>query len=220
LAEFFIDLFTSPEVIFTVILLFTAPPAALFFSMKSVLGEGEPVLEINEPMGVKRYLENIERFLLFLRIQGVQQEGWFSFRGREMVSFIHDGSSLFTRRIIFYFNREKHSHFEIVSTFNRLESLTTASKLDFWVPRPEGEFFQCIKTTDIEKLWKVHMESEDQLLISHSIKFEKKSHRLKQQMEFEMARLHDHIKSIPLWPLRSIYWFYIKTPILSNKIFT
>jgi hypothetical protein len=108
--------------------------------------------------------------------------------------------------------------FELEAQISERASLTTTrSGVAFMFPRQFGEFTQSFPGADVVRLWKLHLEGTE-FLISHSIvsvgpcrEAFPASHRR------SVVEQLTHVRSLPLWPVRGIYWYLVKRFLMRNR---
>lgn len=98
--------------------------------------------------------------------------------------------------------------FEFVTWFSDDTALTTTTALAFLFPRPPGSFLQSMITSDIEALWKYHLEGENFLLNEHGIKpLQVTTTSLEYRITQEIQTQGKYISKIPFFWLRAPYWY-------------
>jgi hypothetical protein len=107
---------------------------------------------------------------------------------------------------------------EFITVFSDDASLTTTrTRSAFVFPRPFGAFMQAFPKAPISQLWDSHQRGEQYLVseVAIPVKDCRLSYveRLKQGVVTQTA----HIRSLPLWPLRGVYWFFIKRFLMHNR---
>jgi hypothetical protein len=135
-------------------------------------------------------------------------------QGIEVGCWIQSNTSVIARQYIFMSSPKPNGMkvFEFITWFGDDTALTTTTTaLAFLFPRPPGSFLQSMITSDIEALWKYHLEGENFLLNEHGIKT---SQVATTDAEYlitqELQTQGKYISKIPFFWLRAPYWFYIK----------
>jgi hypothetical protein len=103
--------------------------------------------------------------------------------------------------------------FEFVTLFGDDVSLTTTVSVSaFLFPRPPGAFIQSMKTSDIESLWKYHLEGEIFLLNEHGVKKlpVTNDNDIEYLMNEWIQRQGKYICKTPFFWLKAPYWCYVR----------
>ena len=143
------------------------------------------------------------RFDDSLRVKEIEIGGW-----------IQDKTSILDRQYIFMISPKPNGLkvFEFITLFGDDITLTTTTTASaFLFPRPPGSFLQSMITTDIEALWKYHLDGENFLLNEYGIKPSQVAttnieHLINQELQIQGK----YISKTPLFWLKAPYWFYIK----------
>jgi hypothetical protein len=135
-----------------------------------------------------------------LRGQGLEVGGW-----------IQNNTSVIARQYIFMSSSKPNGLkvFEFITWFGDDTALTTTTALTFF-PRPPGAFIQSMITSDVEALWKYHLEGENFLLDEHGIKpSQLTTTNLEYLINQEVQTQGKYISKTPFFWLKAPYWFYI-----------
>jgi hypothetical protein len=107
---------------------------------------------------------------------------------------------------------------EFITEFSEDASLTTTTtRAAFMFPRGRGGFMQSFPRASIERLWQTHQKGEDFLLSSRSIPVSACRFTFEERVTSGIIKQLARVKSLPLWPLRGIYWFLVKRFIMANR---
>jgi hypothetical protein len=107
---------------------------------------------------------------------------------------------------------------EFITEFADQYSLTTTrSKAAFVFPRPYGSFMQSFPAAKIEHLWDQHVRGEQYLMSELAVPVAPLSLPFVEAFGPAVQRQMRCIKSLPLWPVRGIYWFLLKRFLMHNR---
>ena len=107
---------------------------------------------------------------------------------------------------------------DLVTHFSGGVTLTTGSTKDSQLlPSPAGEFMQAFPGETHPELWDRHLLAEAFLTSKLNATAEPEDKPFDQVFTEAAHRQVDHVRSIPLWPLRAIYWFLIRRSRLAGK---
>ncbi|MFW6059952.1 MAG: hypothetical protein ACODAQ_07205 [Phycisphaeraceae bacterium] len=109
---------------------------------------------------------------------------------------------------------------DIVSIFSttRHVGLTTGSSAGAqFLPHKPGIYVQSFSGVDTGTLWQRHLESEVVVADATGISPEPVDEPFEALLRLAISEQMKYIRSLPLWPLRAPYWFYIKRHRLHNK---
>jgi hypothetical protein len=101
--------------------------------------------------------------------------------------------------------------FEFITLFGDDTTLTTTTTGSaFLFPRPPGSFLQSMITSDVEALWKYHLDGENFLLNEYGIKPSPvTTTNIEYLITQEIQTQGKYISKTPFFWLRAPYWFYI-----------
>jgi len=117
-----------------------------------------------------------------------------------------------------FYRTPTQSNFEFVAGFSDDGSLTTTrGRAAFIFPRPFGAFIQSFPNSSIEQLWDLHVKGTQHLISDVSIPTRECSHSFPKGFRRSIVRQLSLIRSLPLWPVRGVYWFLVKRFLLHNR---
>jgi hypothetical protein len=106
---------------------------------------------------------------------------------------------------------------DLVTMFQPDASLTTGSSADgLLMPRPPTDYSQCFTGLDADRLWERHREA------IHFLTTRGRVSLARMPVDFErsfVTAMHDqcaHVRTIPLWPFRAIFWYFGRRRRLRN----
>jgi hypothetical protein len=110
------------------------------------------------------------------------------------------------------------TNYEFITKFSDDDSLTTTkTTAAFMLPRPFGSFLQSFPRASIEKLWDLHLRGEQYLITDLSIPVRESRVPYLEAFGPGMLQQMRYIKSFPLWPVRGVYWFFVKRFLMLNR---
>jgi hypothetical protein len=137
-----------------------------------------------------------------LRCQGIEIGGWTQSK-----------TSVIDRQYIFMSSPKPNGLkiFELITLFgNDITLTTTTTASAFLFPRPPGSFLQSMITSDVEDLWKYHLEGENFLLNEHGVKPSQiTTTNIEHLITQEIQTQGKYISKTPFFWLKAPYWFYI-----------
>lgn len=127
-----------------------------------------------------------------------------------------DRPSFFCRYTVQAGNNTQTSY-DFVTIFDGDIMLTTNNKADSqMLPQPPGYYAQSLSLTSLDDQWYQHVEMENYLMDAGGallVQFDKPFENcLVDVIRKQVA----YVQSIPGWPLRGIYWFYVRRKIRYN----
>jgi hypothetical protein len=84
-------------------------------------------------------------------------------------------------------------------------------------PTPRGSWQQSFSTSSIGELWSLHLEASKYLSEITDFRPAKYAPNLQDDFTRAMRREAEHVRSLPLWPLRIPYWYFVRRNALHNK---
>jgi hypothetical protein len=110
------------------------------------------------------------------------------------------------------------NHIEFEAVFSDDAALTTTrSRSAFMFPRFFGSFVQSFPKSSIERLWDLHLKGTQHLISSVAIPIRESHRPVPERSRRAIVRQLSLVRSLPLWPLRGVYWFLIKRFLLQNR---
>jgi hypothetical protein len=98
------------------------------------------------------------------------------------------------------------THYELLSVFNREQTLTTTSLNAVVPPNAPDGFVQRFPTASLSELFRQHTRAHDFLLARGHVSLEPHAVRVDRAVIDVLARSHAFVTSLPAWPLRTIAW--------------
>ncbi len=98
------------------------------------------------------------------------------------------------------------THYELISAFNRDQTLSTTSLNAVVPPTPPNMFIQRFPNASLTELFRRHAAAHDFLIQHGYVKLSPFQIRVDRAIIDELVRTHAFVTALPLWPLRSIAW--------------
>jgi hypothetical protein len=93
---------------------------------------------------------------------------------------------------------------------------STSGSVGMFPPRP-GNYKQSFPGAAADVAWRRHLEGEEYLIKKFGFKPEPLSQSYEERL-VQVMRLHmQHVRSLPLWPLRALYWYAVSRGRIANK---
>lgn len=107
---------------------------------------------------------------------------------------------------------------DFVTLFSENRSLTTTNTRDGqFLPKAPGRYMQTFTGLSLDELLNRHAASEQFLLTQGRILERPVSWTFEEALSASLASQGAYIRSLPLWPLRAVYWFLVRKRRLHNK---
>ncbi len=107
---------------------------------------------------------------------------------------------------------------EFNTWFNEEASLTTASSRDsLTLPRPPGAYLQAFPAALLEDLWQLHLGAEQYLAREKNVMRQPMRKSFEEYLAVSIQRHMDYIRSLPFWPLRGAYGFFVRRHHMANR---
>jgi len=153
----------------------------------------------------------------FLQANGFQFAGAYGFHAVRFGIWTAPAGTPIERRLCFSLTA-KGSNCEWVTEFSDDASLTTTrTRSAFIFPRIFGEFLQSFPNASIEQLWDSHVRGEQFLVLERAIPVRACRVPYTERLRRSMTRQLSYVRSLPLWPLRGVYWFLVKRFLMHNR---
>jgi hypothetical protein len=96
--------------------------------------------------------------------------------------------------------------------------VTTASSRDglLW-PLPVGVWKQAFPGKELDQLWLIHQEATRYVRGRSGVGFAQETTDFPEALVGGIRREMEHVRSLPLWPLRLPYWYFVRRRRLLNK---
>ena len=117
-----------------------------------------------------------------------------------------------------YFNTQGTTISEFIPRFADDTGLTTSNTRDtFFLPSRSGIYKQAFLGRSYQDLFQIHAATEAYFQQVHGKKFAPKTLSLLPAMIESITRQMKHIRSLPLWPIRSVRWYLINRFTIPNR---
>lgn len=114
-------------------------------------------------------------------------------------------------------NASKTSY-DLMTEFADEVSITTCNTKDgSSMPLVPGAYMQSFSPIDFDGRWQKHIEAENYLMDYGGARLEMNDTPFEQAFIDAIRRQTDYIRTLPLWPVRGMYWFFIRKHLLHNK---
>jgi hypothetical protein len=101
--------------------------------------------------------------------------------------------------------------FDFVTIINGDKGLTTSNSPDgCFYPTPPGDFKQVFPDYSIDEIWKKHKTTLEYLKSEHRVWAKSNYGSFEESFHEGIVGEMKYITSIPLWPLRILYWFFVR----------
>jgi len=98
------------------------------------------------------------------------------------------------------------THYELLSVFNREQTLTSTTSIGIVPPTPPGSFVQRYPEASLTELFRHHASAHDFLVGGGHVKLEPHAVRFDRALIDVLARTHAFVTALSAWPLRSVAW--------------
>jgi hypothetical protein len=123
----------------------------------------------------------------------------------------------FCRYIISAGHKTVVSH-DLVTIFTSDMGLTTGDSRDGCLfPRPPGSYMQALTGAGLDERWQVHIEMEDFLIKTGGAQLLREPPNFEESFVDAIRKQVSFVRSVPLWPLRAAYWFFVRRYLWRNK---
>ncbi len=128
--------------------------------------------------------------------------------------WIHDSERTF---FCLYSMRGKTYH-DFVTELGKENAVTTGSSKDSLLfPLPAGEWKQALPGRSLDELWRLHREAVSYVRNHAGVRLVQEAKDFPESIADGIRRDMDYVRSLPLWPLRWPYWYFVRRPRLTNK---
>jgi hypothetical protein len=108
--------------------------------------------------------------------------------------------------------------YDLVTIFANDIGLTTCSTMDGGsLPSSPGSYKQNFSNMSFDQRWNQHIEMENYLMDMGQAQLIKEDRPFEQIFTEAIRKQMKFIRSIPFWPLRGVYWHFIRRRIWRNK---
>jgi len=180
------------------------------------------VRKMSEPEKMLKAIEgglsaNRERFIesqkAWLDSNELQRLTSFQFGAIQSVVFQQKGTQRF-----FIFHFHQNNTFEIESRFSEDSHLETSnSGSSGMFPARSKVYKQSYPGVTPEELWQRHLEGEAYLMQKFSIAWRPLNQPYEQVLTNSLRMTMNYVRSIPFYPFRALYWFFVTRYAVRNK---
>lgn len=108
--------------------------------------------------------------------------------------------------------------YDIVTEFDGDTGLTTGCTKDAnFMPRPLNFCFQNFPGSTLDNLWYKHIEAENYLMDFGKAELKTEEVAFERTLTEGATKHVRYVKTLPLWPLRGPYWYFIRRYLWHNK---
>ena len=153
----------------------------------------------------------------FLDVLGFKFSAAYKFHACHIGIWEQQGTA--APRRLFSFSRTGLSRTtEFITEFSDDYSLTTTmTKAAFVFPRSYGSFMQSFPKYSIQQLWDQHGHGEQFITSDLAVPVKQCTLSFADGFHIGVLRQMACIRSVPLWPIRGIYWFFLKRFLMQNR---
>lgn len=127
-----------------------------------------------------------------------------------------DRPTFFCRYLVQAGSKEQTS-FDFVTMFEDDIILTTNDKSNSqMLPQPPGYYSQSFSPVSLEEQWNQHLQMENYLMDIGSAILVQNDKPFEDCFIDTIRKQVEFVRSISLWPLRGIYWFYVRRKLWHN----
>jgi hypothetical protein len=101
------------------------------------------------------------------------------------------------------------THYELLSVFNREQTLTSTTAIAIVPPTPPGSFVQRYPDATLTELFRHHASAHDFLVGGGHVKLEPHAVRFDRALIDVLARTHAFVTALSAWPLRGVAWVLV-----------
>ena len=108
--------------------------------------------------------------------------------------------------------------YDFVAVFNGYDGLTTGTTRDGqFLPKSPGDYTQTFEKRSLDELFNLHAASEWFLINKGGVQVQASDLSFEQAISMSCINQSAYIRSLPLWPLRAPYWFFIRRRTYHGK---
>jgi hypothetical protein len=149
----------------------------------------------------------------WLAAQGYQFLTSFQFSTIQVVVFQQTDAPRY-----FNLNFHKSTTYDLVTRFDDTRSLTTATSDSIgMIPPAPGCYKQGFPRAAADLALQRHLEAETYLINKFGIVCQAVTKPYEQLLIDGMRAEVAHVKSMPLWPIRGIYWYFVNRTRMANR---
>jgi len=194
---------------------FVSIPISMYLSVKNMAAS--PALIQRDDLAPETIAALPVDVAAFLGVNGFKFLAAYSFHACRIGIWEQQGSNV--PRRLFSFSRTGLSRTtEFITEFSDDYSLTTTmTKAAFVFPRAYGSFMQSFPKASIQQLWDQHQRGEQFITSDLSVAVKPCRFSFADAFPAGLLRQMACIRSVPLWPIRGIYWFALKRFLMQNR---
>lgn len=112
----------------------------------------------------------------------------------------------------------ENTHFDIVTIYSEHQGLTTGSSKDGQtLPRAPGSYAQTFSNLDLDAMWTRHQQAEKYLHENARMQANPGNLEFEPLFIDAVRREAQFVQSIPLYPFRGVYWFFVRRHQRHNR---
>ena len=128
-----------------------------------------------------------------------------------------DRPTSFCRYVVSNKNKSKTTH-DLTTIFAHHIGLTTCDTMDGNLfPAFPGSYKQSFSNISLDHLWAHHIEMENYLMDKGKAQLLERDVSFEQDFNEATQKQIKFIRSLPFWPFRGAYWYFIRRRIWHNK---
>jgi len=110
------------------------------------------------------------------------------------------------------------SAFDLVTLFSNDVTLSTGSTADAHLfPKPPGYYLQSFSDLSLDSQWTRHASMEGYLIEKGGARLASANISLVDALSDSIRKQAAYVRSLWFWPLRSLYWFFIRLHLWHNR---
>jgi len=185
----------------------------------SVLGMSDPdrVLKPATRELYSREFELAKEHHTWASDQGFAIVGGFVFQGAAKI-FVAAWQLNRVPTFFCLYRAAQNTNYDFVTVFPDGRSLTTASTKDAaLLPRPTGAYLQAFPGRSASELWRLHEEALSFLSSAKGLVPEPTEKPFREILVDALAQQIAYVRSLPLWPFRGMFWYFVRREVLVNR---
>ena len=107
--------------------------------------------------------------------------------------------------------------YTFTTEFSEERSLDTVGSDDDMLPSPPGHYKQTFGGLSLVDLYQRHLASMQYLRTAGNIQTRPRTLSLEDAVSLDAKRQAAYVQTLPLWPFRAVYWYYIWKRMKHNK---
>lgn len=107
---------------------------------------------------------------------------------------------------------------DIVSVLDEDTGVTTSTTKDgHLMPGRQGTYKQSFSGLSVPQLWQRHLEAEQYVASQHGLKPGDTERPFEEELMTAVHKQIDYVTSLPLWPLRIPWWYFVRRNVRHNR---